>query len=81
MLRRLHLVRHGGAFFINSHHTFSRLQHTLGVFALTAHFEPDNRVLRVAALLHDIGHPPFSQTLDSLEGVSSQMDARGRIFR
>ncbi|WP_339293451.1 HD domain-containing protein [Paenibacillus sp. FSL W8-0187] len=80
MLRRLHLVRHGGAFFINSHHTFSRLQQTLGVFALTAHFEPDNRVLRVAALLHDIGHPPFSQTLDSLEGVDHHKWTREAVF-
>ncbi|WP_168123683.1 HD domain-containing protein [Paenibacillus sp. HB172176] len=54
-LRRLHMVRHGGASFINSHHTYSRLQHTLGVFALAARFEPDNRALRIAALLHDCG--------------------------
>ena len=68
-LRRLHMVRHGGASFINSHHTYSRLQHTLGVFALVARFEPVNRELRIAALLHDCGHAPFSHTLDSLEGV------------
>jgi uncharacterized protein len=68
-LRRLHYVRHGGAFYIDSHHTYSRLQHTLGVFALAAHYEPDNRTLRAAALLHDTGHAPFSHTLESLEGV------------
>lgn len=68
-VRRLHFVRHGGAFYINSHHTYSRLQHTLGLFALAAHFEPDNRTLRAAALLHDTGHAPFSHTLESLEGV------------
>ena len=67
--RRLHYVRHGGAFYINSHHTYSRLQHTLGVFALAAHYEPNNRTLRAAALLHDTGHAPFSHTLESLEGV------------
>lgn len=69
-VRRLHFLRHGGASFINSHHTYSRLQHTLGVFALTAYFEPENRALRMAALLHDAGHAPFSHTLDSLEGVA-----------
>lgn len=68
-VRRLHYIRHGGASFINTHHTFSRLQHTLGVFALTVHFEPDNRTLRAAALLHDIGHAPFSHTLESLPGA------------
>ncbi|MFD2114794.1 HD domain-containing protein [Paenibacillus yanchengensis] len=79
-VRRLHLIRHGGASFINSHHTFSRLQHTLGVFALTAYFEPDNRSLRAAALLHDIGHAPFSHTLESLEGVDHHPWTREAVF-
>lgn len=79
-LRRLHLVRHGGASFINSHHTYSRLQHTLGVFALAAHFEPDNRALRAAALLHDIGHAPFSHTLESIEGVDHHRWTREAVF-
>ncbi|CAH1198769.1 hypothetical protein PAECIP111893_01096 [Paenibacillus plantiphilus] len=79
-VRRLHLIRHGGASFINSHHTFSRLQHTLGVFALAAHFEPHNRALRAAALLHDIGHAPFSHTLDSLEGVDHHQWTREAVF-
>lgn len=68
-VRRLHYVRHGGASFINTHHTYTRLQHTLGVFSLIAHFEPENRAMRAAALLHDTGHAPFSHTLDSIEGV------------
>ncbi len=79
-VRRLHFVRHGGAFFINSHHTYSRLQHTLGVFALVAYFEPDNRALRAAALLHDIGHAPFSHTLESLEGVDHHPWTREAVF-
>jgi uncharacterized protein len=79
-VRRLHLVRHGSESYINSHHTFSRLQHTLGVFALTAHFEPDNRALRAAALLHDIGHAPFSHTLESLEGVDHHQWTREAVF-
>lgn len=79
-IRRLHFVRHGGASFINSHHTYSRLQHTLGVFALVAYFEPDNRALRAAALLHDIGHAPFSHTLESLEGVDHHPWTREAVF-
>lgn len=79
-VRRLHFIRHGGASFINTHHTFSRLQHTLGVFALTAHFEPDNRALRAAALLHDIGHAPFSHTLESLPSVDHHEWTREALF-
>lgn len=79
-VERLHFIRHGGASFINTHHTFSRLQHTLGVFALTAHFEPDNRTLLAAALLHDIGHAPFSHTLESLPGVDHHDWTREALF-
>ncbi len=79
-VRRLHHVRHGGAFYVSSHHTYSRLQHTLGVFALVAHYEPDNRTLRAAALLHDIGHAPFSHTLESLEGVDHHPWTRQAVF-
>lgn len=79
-VRRLHFIRHGGASFINSHHTYSRLQHTLGVFALAAHFDPDNQVLRAAALLHDTGHAPFSHTLDSLDGVDHHQWTRDAVF-
>ncbi|MEK3762554.1 HD domain-containing protein [Paenibacillus sp. FSL R7-0337] len=79
-VRRLHYIRHGGASFINTHHTYSRLQHTLGVFALIAHFEPDNHTLRAAALLHDIGHAPFSHTLESLPGVDHHEWTREAVF-
>lgn len=68
-LRRLHFLHHGGAAYLAMPHTFSRLQHTLGVFALIAHFRPDDELLRLAALLHDVGHPPFSHTLEQLAGV------------
>lgn len=68
-VRRLHHLHHGGASFLNTHHTFSRLQHVLGVFALVAHFSPDDDLLRVAAILHDAGHAPFCHTLEGLEGV------------
>lgn len=68
-LRRLHFVCHGGASALTTHHAHSRLQHTLGVFSLVAHFCPDDDLLRAAALLHDVGHAPFSHALERLDGV------------
>ncbi len=69
-LRRLHFVAHNGASAILTAHTHSRLQHTLGVFALVAHFRPHDVRLRAAALLHDVGHFPFSHTLEALPGIN-----------
>ncbi|MFO7547234.1 MAG: HD domain-containing protein [Trueperaceae bacterium] len=68
-LRRLHYLRHNGSAYVATAHTYSRLQHTLGVFALVAHLRQDDTVLRVAALLHDVGHAPFSHTLETIDGV------------
>ena len=68
-LRRLHFVHHGGGSYLSTPHTHSRLQHTLGVFSLIAHFLPENDLLRAAALLHDVGHAPFCHTLEGLDGV------------
>jgi HD superfamily phosphohydrolase len=68
-MRRLHFVCHGGGSALTTHHTHSRLQHTLGVFSLVAHFCPDDDLLRAAALLHDVGHAPFSHALEQLDGV------------
>lgn len=68
-LRRLHFVHHSGGSYLSTQHTHSRLQHTLGVFSLIAHFCPENDLLRAAALLHDVGHPPFSHALEQLDGI------------
>jgi uncharacterized protein len=68
-LRRLQFIAHAGASALTTHQTYSRLEHTLGLFALTAHFDADDLVARVAALVHDIGHLPFSHTLEGLAGL------------
>ncbi|AZS76760.1 hypothetical protein DDE74_30755 [Streptomyces lydicus] len=68
-LRRLHFVAHGGASTISTLQSYSRLEHTLGVLALVAHFRPEDELLRVAALLHDIGHLPLSHTFEGVAGL------------
>ncbi|MER7766795.1 HD domain-containing protein [Kitasatospora sp. NPDC096140] len=68
-LRRLHFVAHGGASTLSTLQSYSRLEHTLGVLALVAHFRPDDELLRVAALVHDIGHLPLSHTFEGVAGL------------
>ncbi|WP_326622729.1 HD domain-containing protein [Streptomyces decoyicus] len=68
-LRRLHFVAHGGASTLSTLQSYSRLEHTLGVLALVAHFRPEDQLLRVAALLHDVGHLPLSHTLEGISGL------------
>ncbi|KOT88632.1 hypothetical protein ADK86_31915 [Streptomyces sp. NRRL F-5755] len=68
-LRRLHFIAHGGASTISTLQSYSRLEHTLGVFALVAHFRPADELLRSAALLHDIGHLPLSHTAEGIAGL------------
>jgi HD superfamily phosphohydrolase len=79
-VRRLHFVHHGGGSCLSTPHTHSRLQHTLGVFALIAHFCPDDDVLRAAALLHDVGHAPFCHTLEGLDGVDHHCWTGDRVL-
>ncbi len=69
-LRRLHFISHMGAARFGTPMVHSRLQHTLGVFALVAHFSPEDTLARLATLLHDIGHSPFSHALELLPGVN-----------
>lgn len=68
-LRRLHFIAHGGAAALTTAYTNTRLQHVLGVFALTARLAPDEPEVRLAALLHDVGHAPFSHSLEGIPGV------------
>ena len=67
-LRRLGFVRTFGAGGLVMPTQHSRLAHVRGVFALTAHFRPDDEPLRLAALLHDVGHGPFSHSAEALPG-------------
>ena len=46
-----------------------RLEHTLGVWSIVVAVAPEDRTLRVAALLHDVGHAPYSHALEGLPGV------------
>ncbi|WP_211234795.1 HD domain-containing protein [Glycomyces arizonensis] len=68
-VRRLHFVAHGGASAVSTLQSYSRLEHTLGVLSLVAHFRAEDELLRVAALLHDIGHLPLSHTLEGIAGL------------
>ena len=68
-VRRLGMIAHGGAASLITTQTTSRLEHSLGVMTLAAHFAPEDTAGRAAALLHDLGHGPFSHTLEGIGGV------------
>lgn len=68
-VRRLGFVTHAGAAALAATQSYSRLEHSLGLLALTAHFDPDDRAARAAALLHDIGHLPLSHTFERVAGL------------
>ncbi|MEX2501322.1 MAG: HD domain-containing protein, partial [Trueperaceae bacterium] len=78
-LRRLHYVVSGGAARFATPYVHTRLQHVLGVFALTAWLAPDRPDVRAAALLHDVGHPPFSHSLEALPEVDHHRWTEERI--
>lgn len=78
-VRRLAFVAHAGAVSTVTSQSYSRLDHSLGLFALVAHFAPDDATARAAALVHDVGHPPLSHTLDGIRGVDHHELGRTRI--
>lgn len=72
-LRRLGYVRTFGAGGLQMPTQHSRLAHVMGVFALVAHFRPEDKELRLAALLHDVGHGPFSHSSEILPGFDHHL--------
>ncbi|MBP1995019.1 HD domain-containing protein [Paenibacillus eucommiae] len=67
-VRRLKFLHHIGASALFTPIVHSRLEHTIGVWSLMAHFFPKEPLLRIAALLHDIGHLPFSHAVEKTLG-------------
>ncbi|MFZ5827550.1 MAG: HD domain-containing protein [Bacillota bacterium] len=63
-LRRLQRIAHYGGSARILPMTHTRFTHTIGVFTLAVHFCPEDWLLRLAALLHDVGHLPFSHSAE-----------------
>ncbi|WP_249315740.1 HD domain-containing protein [Bacillus sp. FJAT-49711] len=63
-------LAHFGAGSLVSPVVHSKFEHTVGVWKLTAFFYPEDISLRVAALLHDIGHLPFSHAVEETLGFN-----------
>jgi uncharacterized protein len=62
--QRLRYVRQlGHAFLVYPGATHTRFEHALGAYHLACRVTPDPEI-RLAALLHDIGHYPFSHALE-----------------
>lgn len=78
-VRRLGLIAHAGASALTTTQTYSRLEHSLGVLALVAHFAPHDALARATALLHDVGHLPFSHTLEGIDGLDHHELGHARI--
>lgn len=101
--QRLRRVRQLGlAYFAYPSAEHSRFTHSLGAFHLATRIlerlsgsyritERDRTAVRIAALLHDIGHGPFSHVVESIlgfhheeftvEAVLSQETAIGRLLK
>ncbi|MGH3962203.1 MAG: HD domain-containing protein [Pseudonocardiaceae bacterium] len=78
-MRRLGFITHAGAAAISTTQSYSRLEHSLGLLALAAHFDPDDQVARAAALLHDVGHLPLSHTFEHVAGLDHHQLGAERI--
>src|SRR5699024_2755164 len=68
-VRRLGRGRPAGAAAQASTPAYSRPDLSLGVLALAARFAPQDALARATALLHDVGHLPFSHTLEGIDGL------------
>lgn len=68
-LRRLAGLHHHGAAGRVLGWSATRWEHTLGVWTLVTAVRPHDVTLRLAALLHDVGHAPYSHALEPLGGI------------
>ena len=78
--RRLKYINHYGASALITPLNHSRYEHSLGVWSITTKFFPESIYLRLAALLHDIGHLPFSHTLEKDLGLSHHEITENKIL-
>ncbi len=78
-LRRLAGLHHHGPAGRLLGWTTTRLEHTLGVWTVTAALRPDDATLRLAALLHDVGHAPYSHALEALGGIDHHAALRASL--
>ncbi|WP_185277222.1 HD domain-containing protein [Leifsonia shinshuensis] len=78
-VRRLAYVMHAGASGLVTTQGYSRLEHSLGLLALVAHFRPEDAEGRIAALLHDVGHLPFSHTFEGVAGLDHHVLGIDRV--
>ncbi|GAA2097704.1 HD domain-containing protein [Streptomyces albiaxialis] len=78
-VRRLGFVAHAGAASMAATQSYTRLEHSLGLLALTAHFAPGDAVARAAALLHDVGHLPLSHTFEGVAGLDHHRIGARRV--
>lgn len=69
-VRRLKHLAHFGARSYISPVVHTRFEHTVGVWKLAAHFFPEDSLIRAAAILHDIGHVPFSHSVERALGYN-----------
>ena len=92
-LRRIHQLGSGSLVYPGANHT--RFEHSLGAYHLAGLAanalglpQTDRGAVQAAALLHDVGHGPFSHTSDTLyrdflhkthEDVSAEIVARGPV--
>lgn len=78
-MRRLKFLSHygTGSFLTAAKH--SRFEHTLGVWTVISTFFPQHEELRIAALLHDVGHLPFSHAVEHTLGFDHHVITEERI--
>ncbi|MBM7662045.1 HD superfamily phosphohydrolase [Bacillus mesophilus] len=69
-LKRLKFLSHYGTASFITAAKHSRYEHTVGVWTIIARFFPSDKNLRMAALLHDIGHLPFSHAVERTLGFN-----------